>query len=148
MLKMATVAITSSLATAMLLGLAFASPRQEANSPRRNVSVKLEWVRSNPKTSESLVIVVDGGEQGSVTRPMADGRGNRQVTVTPTVNENGTITLILHVLSTTNPGEKLDTIVTVTSGETKVISAATSKGESKLAKSPSEELIFVTPSRD
>jgi len=145
MLKTATIAIASSLATALLFGFAFAAPGQGFESHPLSVSVKLEWVRSSPKSSESLVIVVDGGKQGSVTRPTADRRGTRQVTVNPTVNGDGSVGLKLHILSTGSPGETLDTVVTVPNGETKVISAATNKGETSTAKTPEEELVFVTP---
>jgi len=145
MFKTASVAITSSLATALLLGIAFANPRKETDPAKRSVGIKLEWVKVNPKISESLTISVDDGKEGTVTRPTVDGRGSRQVIVRPTVNENGTITLNLHILCNTSPSETLDTVVTVTGGETKVISAASTKGDAKLVKGPTEELVFVTP---
>lgn len=145
MFKTASVAVTSSLATALLLGIAFANPSQGTNTARRSIGIKLEWVKVNPKVSESLAISVDDGQEGTVTRPTIDGRGNRQVMVRPRLNENGSITLNLHILCNSSPSESLDTVITVTGGETKVISASSSKGDSKALRGPTEELVFVTP---
>lgn len=144
MFKTVSIAVASSVATALLLGIAFASPGQQARGRVDNINVKLEWVRENPKVSESLTISVDNGRQGNVTRPSSDGRGIRQVMVTPTLNDNRTVTLNVHIQSTASPSESLDTVITVPDGETKVISAASTKGDAKAVKT-GEELVFITP---
>jgi hypothetical protein len=139
-MKTTWVAIASSLGTAMLLGLALASPKQQETTRNRNVAVKLEWVRLSPKVSESLTVSVDEGKQASVSRPVSGGQGTRQVVITPTL-DGGMCTLTLHITSNNGSTQTLDTRVTMPLGETKVISAASTKSKGET----SEEMIFVTP---
>lgn len=145
MLKTTLVAVVSSLATAMLLGIALANPQQEVATRHQNVQVKLEWVQAAPKVSESLTVSVDDGRQASVTRPMMGNRGSRRVTVTPTVAENGRITLNIHIQTDNVSSQSLDTVVTMREGETKVISAVSTKGADGPRGAASEELVFATP---
>jgi hypothetical protein len=139
-------ATAASLATATLLGFAFAGPQQAGGkATERTFHVKLEWVRANPKIVDTLVITVDDGQVASVSRPIGRGQTLRSVSVTPHLNANGHVTLDLDVQNAGERVDRLKTRFTMEMGETKVVSASSSRDESK-AKEPTEELFFVTPS--
>lgn len=150
MMKTTVAAAVSSLATAMLLGIALAAPKQGApqreEARPRNVQIKMEWVRANPRSSESLVISVDEGRKATVSRPISDGAGAREVSVTPILKSDGTINLTLHIQSDGANPQGLETTITMPLDETKVISASTVKSAGKTGAESREEMFFVTPS--
>jgi|GEM_PF-6834771 len=134
-MKSIAIALASSIGTACALGIALAGPRQVAVSkPAQPMQVKLEWVSSNPRKSETLIVAVDEGCRASVTQ------GPRVATVSPTLNADGTVTLTLGIRS---PGDDFSTLVTIRLSETKVIKGVTQKN----GKTATEEMLFVTPSR-
>ena len=108
--------------------------------------VKLEWIKTSPKTVDTLSIRVDDGARSSTTRLSQDGKVRRTIILQPILNNDRNVTIKIEVketpLHTRDPNVKeFSTEVTLGTEETQVVQAVAHKAE----KVSTEEMLFLTP---